>query len=96
MAVLAAGRIQLDGAPGELIQRSRGTIWAKTIDRDRLDEVKAAYEVISTRLFAGRTVVHVLADVDPGNGFKLVEGGLEDVYLSTLTRARRLVAQRAA
>ena len=25
MAVLSAGRIQLDGAPGELIQRSRGT-----------------------------------------------------------------------
>lgn len=95
MAVLAAGRIQLDGAPGELIQRSRGTIWAKTIERDRLEEVKAAYEVISTRLFAGSTVVHVLADQDPGNGFKLVEGGLEDVYLSSLTRARRSAAQAA-
>jgi ABC-2 type transport system ATP-binding protein len=96
MAVLAAGRIQLDGAPGELIQRSRGSVWAKTIDRDRLDEMKAKYEVISTRLFAGRTVVHVLADQDPGNGFKAVEGGLEDVYLSTLTRARRSTAQQAA
>src|SRR5690348_8601419 len=53
MAVMAAGSIQLDGAPGELIQRCRGTVWAKTIERDRLDEVKAAYEVISTRLFAG-------------------------------------------
>lgn len=95
MAVLAAGRIQLDGAPGELIQRSRGTIWAKTIERDRLEEVKAAYEVISTRLFAGSTVVHVLAEQDPGNGFKLVEGGLEDVYLSSLTRARRSAAQAA-
>jgi ABC-2 type transport system ATP-binding protein len=95
MAVLAAGRIQLDGAPGELIQRSRGTVWAKTIERDRLDEVKAAHEVISTRLFAGRTIVHVLADHDPGNGFKAVEGGLEDVYLSTLTRARRSGKQAA-
>ena len=96
MAVLAAGRIQLDGAPGELIQRSRGTVWAKTIERDRLEEVKAAYAVISTRLFAGRTIVHVLADQDPGNGFAAVEGGLEDVYLSTLTRARRSTAKQAA
>ncbi len=96
MAVLAAGRIQLDGAPGELIQRSRGTVWAKTIERDRLDEVKAAHEVISTRLFAGRTIVHVLADQDPGNGFKAVEGGIEDVYLSALVRARRPAAQQAA
>ena len=96
MAVLAAGRIQLDGAPGELIQRSRGTVWAKTIERDRLDEVKAAHEVISTRLFAGRTIVHVLADQDPGNGFKPVEGGIEDVYLSALVRARRPAVQQAA
>ncbi|HET9446876.1 MAG TPA: ABC transporter ATP-binding protein [Steroidobacteraceae bacterium] len=95
MAVLAAGRIQLDGAPGELIQRSRGTVWAKTIERERLDEVKAAHEVISTRWFAGRTVVHVLSDKDPGNGFQPVAGGLEDVYLSTLTRARRS-GQKAA
>ena len=96
MAVLAAGRIQLDGAPQELIQRSRGTIWAKTIDRDRLDEVKAGHEVISVRLASGRTIVHVLSDQDPGKGFTLVEGGLEDVYLSTLVRSRRAAAQKAA
>ncbi len=96
MAVLAAGRIQLEGAPGDLIAGSRGTIWAKTIDRDTLDDVKAAYEVISTRLFAGRTMVHVLSEQDPGNGFSLVDGGLEDVYLSALTRARRTAAEPAA
>src|SRR5262249_10949313 len=55
MAVMAAGRIRLDGAPGELIRQCRGTVWAKTVARDRLDEMKAAYEVISTRLFAGST-----------------------------------------
>jgi ABC-type multidrug transport system ATPase subunit len=92
MAVLAGGRIQLEGAPSELIQRSRGTIWAKTIARDELGEVQNSYEVISTRLFAGRTIVHVLSDKDPGNGFERVEGALEDVYLSTLTRARRAAA----
>lgn len=96
MAVLAAGRIQLEGPPGELIARSRGNIWAKTIARDKLEEVKAAHEVISTRLFAGRTIVHVLADRDPGDGFTPVEGGLEDVYLSTLTRARRAAPPKAA
>jgi ABC-type multidrug transport system ATPase subunit len=96
MAVLAAGRLQLEGAPGELIARSRGTIWAKTIAHDALDEVQSAHEVISTRLFAGRTVVHILSEQDPGNGFSLVEGDLEDVYLSTLTRARRGAVRKAA
>jgi ABC-type multidrug transport system ATPase subunit len=96
MAVLAAGRIQLEGAPSELISRSRGNIWAKTIARDKLEELKAVHEVISTRLFAGRTIVHVLSDQDPGNGFSPVEGGLEDVYLSALARARRAAAPKAA
>lgn len=95
MAVLAAGRIQLDGAPADMIARSRGSIWAKTIERESLDDVKASYEVISTRLFAGRTIVHILSEQDPGDGFAIVQGGLEDVYLSTLNRTRR-AAQHAA
>ena len=96
MAVLAAGRIQLEGAPLELIGRSRGTVWAKTIARDELEEVRAAREVISTRLFAGRTIVHVLSDTDPGDGFESVDGGLEDVYFSTLAHSRRAPVAQAA
>jgi ABC-type multidrug transport system ATPase subunit len=89
MAVLASGRIQLEGAPLELIQRTRGRIWKKAIERAELDRYKERYELISTRLFAGRTVVHVLADTDPGNGFAALEGDLEDVYFSTLAQSRR-------
>jgi len=44
---------------------------------------------ISTRLAAGRTVVHVLSDKAPDAGFTPVEGGLEDVYFSTLAASRR-------
>ena len=96
MAVLAAGRIQLEGAPLDLIERSRGTVWAKTIGRERLAEVQASHEVISTRLLSGSTVIHILSDKDPGDGFLPVEGGLEDVYLSTLVRSRRTAAARQA
>lgn len=96
MAVLAAGRIQLEGAPLDLIERSRGTVWAKTIERERLAEVQASHEVISTRLLSGSTVIHILSDKDPGDGFLPVEGGLEDVYLSTLVRSRRIAAARQA
>src|SRR5206468_11395127 len=38
MAVLAAGKIQLEGAPLDLIRQSHGTVWAKTIERELLDE----------------------------------------------------------
>ncbi|HVF94177.1 MAG TPA: ABC transporter ATP-binding protein [Sphingomonas sp.] len=96
MAVLAAGRIQLEGAPLDLIERAQGTVWAKTIDRDSLDAYKASHEVIATRLFAGRTIIHILSPNDPGGGFTAVPGGLEDVYFATLAKTRRTPVALAA
>ncbi|WP_242181727.1 ABC transporter ATP-binding protein [Sphingomonas sp. CARO-RG-8B-R24-01] len=95
MAVLAAGKIQLEGAPQDLIQASRGTVWAKTIARDDLARYASTMKVISTRLFAGRTIIHVLSNTDPGDGFALVQGGLEDVYFSTLSRSRHIATDPA-
>ncbi|HEX8392822.1 MAG TPA: ABC transporter ATP-binding protein [Longimicrobium sp.] len=89
MAVLADGRVQLEGPPLELIHSTRGRIWMKTVERAELPACRERYEVLSTRLFAGRTVIHVLADGDPGNGFAPVDAGLQDVYFSTLAQSRR-------
>jgi ABC-2 type transport system ATP-binding protein len=88
MAVLANGRVQLEGSPTELIASSRGKVWKKTIDHSELDEYQQSHEIISTRLFAGKTIIHVYSDTQP-NGFEPVEGGLEDVYFSTLATLRR-------
>jgi ABC-2 type transport system ATP-binding protein len=89
MAVLADGRVQLEGAPLELIQATRGRIWMKVVERGELASCRERYQVLSTRLFAGRTAVHVLSDHDPGSGFALVDAGLQEVYFSTLASARR-------
>ncbi|MGH6614610.1 ABC transporter ATP-binding protein [Sphingomonas sp.] len=96
MAVLAAGRIQLEGAPLDLIAQTRGNVWAKTIDRTALEEYRTRHEIISTRLFGGRTIIHILSDRDPQDGFAPTEGGLEDVYFSTLARTRRVAPPLAA
>jgi ABC-2 type transport system ATP-binding protein len=89
MAVLADGRVQREGAPQELIRATRGRIWMKVIERGELVRYREEYELLSTRLCAGRTVVHILSDRDPGNGFTSIEAGLEDVYFSTLAESRR-------
>ena len=89
MAVLVDARVQLEGAPLELIGATRGRIWMKTIDRSALPQYRERYEILSTRLYAGNTILHVLSDRDPGDGFESVEGGLQDVYFSTLLHARR-------
>src|SRR3954471_13072478 len=88
MAVLANGRVQLEGKPADLIGATRGRIWKKVIDREQLEAYQGRHEVISTRLFAGNSVIHVLSDQQP-QGFEPVEGGLEDVYFSTLSTLRR-------
>jgi len=88
MAVLVNGRLQLQGKPLDLIASTRGKVWRKTIRHDEVEEYQSKYEVISTRLFAGNTIVHVLSDKQP-EGFEAVEGGLEDVYFSTLSTLRR-------
>ena len=95
MAVLAGGKIQLEGAPLELMKQMSGRVWKKAIAKEALPEHRARFEVISTRLFAGQTVIHVLADAKPGEGFEPASGGLEDVYFSTLAASRRPVAQAA-
>jgi hypothetical protein len=64
-------------------------VWRKTIDRSELEGERGRHQVISTRLAGGRTVIHVLADANPGTGFEPVAGGLEDVYFSTLAASRR-------
>jgi ABC-2 type transport system ATP-binding protein len=88
MAVLANGKVQLQGKPAELIASTRGKVWKKAIPHAELEDYQQKYEVISTRLFAGRTIIHVLADAQP-EGFEPVEGGLEDVYFTTLSNLRR-------
>ncbi len=84
MAILAGGKIQLQGAPQDLIAQVKGRTWRKTIERTELPEYKAKYTVISQRLFAGKMVIHISADSDPGNGFEAFDGGLEEVYFLTL------------
>jgi ABC-2 type transport system ATP-binding protein len=89
MAIICDGRIVKEGAPTDLVTQLDGRVWRKTIDKADLEAVKAKYQVISTRLLGGRTVIHILADSDPADGFVAVEGGLEDVYFSTLSTTRR-------
>lgn len=84
MAILAEGRLVLEGVPKQLIEDLQGKIWYKTIHKSDLVTYKKAFNVISSRLFAGETQLHVLADSDPGNGFQLVDPDLDDVYFSVL------------
>ena len=88
MAILAGGKVVRQGAPEELRQSMQGQVWRASIAREDLEAVRQRYSVISERLLGGRTMVHVLSPTQPSGEFAPVEGGLEDVYFSTLAVAR--------
>jgi ABC-type multidrug transport system ATPase subunit len=84
MAILASGSIVMHGRPGELTKRLQGRVWRRPVERGDLDRVRAEHRVISTHLRAGRTLVHVVADTPPGEGFEAHPPTLEDVYFAAL------------
>ncbi|HYH78684.1 MAG TPA: ABC transporter ATP-binding protein [Longimicrobium sp.] len=84
MAIIDRGEILLEAEPLGAIEEMRGKIWRSVIEKSALPEVERAHAVISTKLLAGRTVVHVHADAAPGPGFAAAEPDLEDVYFATM------------
>jgi len=52
MAVLANGRVRLEGEPQELIAATHGRNWSKLIERGDVAAYQVRYEVLSTRLYA--------------------------------------------
>ena len=84
MAIINKGRILVEGEPLAAIDSLRGRIWKRVIDRSQLEEIERESRVISTKLLAGRTLVHAHADDSPGSGWQEVEPNLEDVYFNTM------------
>ncbi len=87
MAIISHGRLLMSGEPAEAMRDIDGKIWRRAIAKTDLQRYQSDYAVISTRLVAGRTVVHVLSDIQPAPDFERVTGSLEDVYFSTLHKA---------
>jgi ABC-2 type transport system ATP-binding protein len=96
MAVIDRGRILLEDEPLRAIAALQGQIWRRVIDKRELDDVEREHAVISTKLLAGRTVVHVYSDGTPGRDWQPIEADLEDVYFSTMTGRYAALHQEVA
>jgi ABC-2 type transport system ATP-binding protein len=93
MAIIDRGEILLEAEPPRAIDELRGRIWRRTVDRSELPALESELPVISTKLLAGRTIVHVHTETAPGAEFEPVEPHLEDVYFSVMAghHGRRMV-----
>lgn len=84
MAVINKGKILLETEPMQAVVGLKGRIWRKLVCKNELQTLGHEQQIISAKLFSGRTIVHIYSEEHPGNGFELVEPDLEDVYFSTM------------
>jgi ABC-2 type transport system ATP-binding protein len=84
MAIIDKGKILLEAEPLRAIDELQGRIWRRVISTEALPELEREHTVISTKLYAGRTVAHVYCDTAPGPDFEPVTPDLEHVYFSTM------------
>jgi ABC-type multidrug transport system ATPase subunit len=96
LAIIDRGEILLTAEPARAIDELRGKIWRRSVTKDQLTAVEERLRVISTRLLAGRTIVHVHAEASPGVEFEPVEPDMKDVYFDVMSRRRAEPAESAA
>jgi ABC-type multidrug transport system ATPase subunit len=84
MAIIDRGEILLEAEPLSAVEELQGRIWHRVISTEALSELEREHAVISTKLYAGRTVAHVYCDGMPGPGFEPATPDLEDVYFSAV------------
>ncbi|HTD28125.1 MAG TPA: ATP-binding cassette domain-containing protein, partial [Xanthomonadaceae bacterium] len=86
MAIIAQGQVLLSGEPAEAMRSLEDRVWRRSVANTAIDDYKKRMTVLSTRLSGGKTIVHVLADAKPEDGFEAVAPDLEDVYFGQLRR----------
>ena len=91
MAIISHGRVLAEGDPAEELRNVEGKIWRRMIAKGDLAAIQQDHAVITTKLVAGKTIVHVYSDEQP-SGFEPVSASLEDVYFSTLHHAEEKAA----
>lgn len=93
MAILNGGRILQHTTPMEATDEIKGQIWTKIIERDDLESMEAAYNVLSSNYNQDNTLnIRVHAIEKPADDFLLANPQLDDVYFIALKRDEPILA----
>lgn len=87
MAIINGGQVLYAGSPDAALAQLEGKIWEKVIAKADIDDYQSRFRVISSKLVAGKPIIHILSEEDPGDGFRQAAAGLEDVFFSKIMAA---------
>jgi ABC-2 type transport system ATP-binding protein len=86
MAIIHQGKVLFAGVPDQAVNNLSGKIWQKFIAKSDVKDAEQKYRVISSKLIAGRPLIHIYSEENPGNGFEPVAADLEDVFFTSISR----------
>ncbi len=86
LAIINQGRIVLQTRTMDAIGALEGKIWEKEILKSEIPQYQQKYDMLSSRLFAGKTFIRIHSAGVPGGGFAARPATLEDVYFHTLKK----------
>jgi len=84
MAIIHLGQVLFEGSPEDAIVPLKGRVWQRSIAKSELPTYEERYQVISSRLVAGRPFLHVLSDQPLNGGFTPSSPDLEDVFFAKI------------
>ncbi|MEY4904082.1 MAG: hypothetical protein RLZZ292_1897 [Bacteroidota bacterium] len=84
MAIIDKGKVQYAGRTEDSLDLLKDKIWEKSILKSEMEQYRSQYSIISSKLVAGRPLIHVFGDSAP-EGFTSVEPDLEDVFFSKIS-----------
>ena len=84
MAVINKGEVVAKGNPQDLMNELKGKVFQKVIEKHDLELYKNSHRVISNRLSAGKTEIHIISNEVNLSGFELISPSLEDVYFDKI------------
>jgi len=85
MAIIHQGKVLFAGVPDKAVNSLAGKIWQKFIAKADVKDAEQKYRIISSKLIAGRPLIHIYSEENPGSGFEPVAADLEDVFFARLS-----------
>jgi len=84
VAIINRGKVVTSGDPLTLIAELKDHLWRRYVTHEELADLKARHRIVSSRRSAGRLVIRVHSEGNPGAGFEPTTPDLEDVYFLAL------------
>jgi ABC-type multidrug transport system ATPase subunit len=84
MAIIDKGKLLFAGSPDDAISGLRGKIWELSVEKSQLDDLRSKFKVISSKLVAGKPLIHIYNESSPQDGFRAAEADLEDVFFTRI------------